>query len=94
MYLNEEFSGLNFQLTPDTFFQVNTKTAEKLIEVVIQELALNGSEIIVDAYCGIGTFTLPLAKYLQQVGVCDNDSMEIAGEELLQMGEERVWSLV
>ncbi|GGA50744.1 23S rRNA (uracil(1939)-C(5))-methyltransferase RlmD [Okeania sp. KiyG1] len=86
LYLNEEFSGLNFQLTPDTFFQVNTKTAEKLIEVVIQELALNGSEIIVDAYCGIGTFTLPLAKYLQQVGVCDNDSMEIAGEELLQMG--------
>ncbi|NES88416.1 MULTISPECIES: 23S rRNA (uracil(1939)-C(5))-methyltransferase RlmD [Okeania] len=84
LYLYEEFSGLKFQLTPDTFFQVNTKTAEKLMEVVIQELALNGREIIVDAYCGIGTFTLPIAKYLQQVGVPGRDSMEIAGEELLQ----------
>ncbi|NEN91820.1 MAG: 23S rRNA (uracil(1939)-C(5))-methyltransferase RlmD [Okeania sp. SIO3H1] len=89
LYLQEEFSGLNFQLTPDTFFQVNTKTAEKLIEVVIQELALNGSEIIIDAYCGIGTFTLPIAKYLQQIGVDDNYSMEIAGEELLQMGARK-----
>ncbi|NEP89360.1 MAG: 23S rRNA (uracil(1939)-C(5))-methyltransferase RlmD [Okeania sp. SIO2C2] len=84
LYLYEEFSGLKFQLTPDTFFQVNTKTAEKLIEVVIKELALNGPEIIVDAYCGIGTFALPIAKYLQQVGVPGRDSMEIAGEELLQ----------
>lgn len=84
LYLYEEFNGLKFQLTPDTFFQVNTKTAEKLIELVIQELGLSGSEIIVDAYCGIGTFTLPLAKHLQQMGVPDRDSMEIAGEELLK----------
>lgn len=85
-YLWEKFGGLEFQLTPDTFFQVNTKTAEKLIELVIQELVLNGSEVIVDAYCGIGTFTLPLAKYLQQVGVSDNDSIEKVGEDLSEIG--------
>ena len=71
-FLQEKFGGLNFQLTPDTFFQVNTKAAEKLIEVVVEELALSGSEIIVDAYCGVGTFTLPLAKYLDQMQTAEN----------------------
>ena len=85
LYLREKFRGLKFQLTPDTFFQVNTRAAEKLIEIVIRELALSGSEVIVDAYCGVGTFTLPLAKYLQQVSKGHNDSMETVGEDLSQM---------
>ncbi|MGB3509854.1 MAG: 23S rRNA (uracil(1939)-C(5))-methyltransferase RlmD [Microcoleaceae cyanobacterium] len=86
LYLNEEFSGLKFQLTPDTFFQINTKAAEKLIELVIRELALNGSEVIVDAYCGIGTFTLPLAKYLEQVEESNSNSTETESQNLSEMG--------
>ena len=65
-YLQEEFAGLQFQLTPDTFFQVNTETAEMLVEVLTQELQLQGNEVLVDAYCGIGTFTLPLALRVKQ----------------------------
>ncbi len=61
-YLTEEFAGLKFQLLPQTFFQVNTEAAEKLLEVIHQKLDLQGHEVLVDAYCGIGTFTLPLAK--------------------------------
>ncbi|MBD2313789.1 23S rRNA (uracil(1939)-C(5))-methyltransferase RlmD [Desertifilum sp. FACHB-1129] len=65
-YLAEEFAGLQFQLRADTFFQVNTETAEALLQEVLQELRLQGDEVLVDAYCGIGTFTLPLARHLQQ----------------------------
>ena len=65
-YLEEVFAGLRFQLQPTTFFQVNTVQAERLLEEVQKELALTGEEIIVDAYCGIGTFTLPLAKRAKQ----------------------------
>lgn len=61
-YLEEEFAGLTFQIQPTTFFQVNTTQAERLLEEVQKELALTGEEAIVDAYCGVGTFTLPLAK--------------------------------
>ncbi|NEQ35605.1 MAG: 23S rRNA (uracil(1939)-C(5))-methyltransferase RlmD [Okeania sp. SIO3I5] len=85
-YVREKFHGLEFQLTPNTFFQVNTKAAEKLIEIIIQELGLSGSEIIVDAYCGVGTFTLPLAKYLQQVNISNNDFVDIATEDLSEIG--------
>ena len=84
-YGHEKFNGLEFQFTPDTFFQVNTKTTEKLIEVVLQELALSGSEIIVDAYCGVGTFSLSVAKYLQQVEISHNDSLEILTGDLSEI---------
>lgn len=61
-YLREVFAGLEFQLRADTFFQVNTEAAEGLLEAIAEELKLQGNEVLVDAYCGIGTFTLPLAQ--------------------------------
>ncbi|CDN11181.1 RNA methyltransferase, TrmA family [Richelia intracellularis] len=66
-YLTEKFAGLEFQIRGDTFFQVYTETAEALLEVIKSELKLTGDEIVIDAYCGIGTLTLPLAKQVRQV---------------------------
>ncbi|MFM5982238.1 MAG: 23S rRNA (uracil(1939)-C(5))-methyltransferase RlmD [Sphaerospermopsis kisseleviana] len=66
-YLQEKFAGLEFQIRPDTFFQVHTETAEALLQVIQSELNLQGREVLVDAYCGIGTLTLPLAKQARQV---------------------------
>ncbi|MDF5710936.1 MAG: 23S rRNA (uracil(1939)-C(5))-methyltransferase RlmD [Nostoc sp. S4] len=65
-HLREKFAGLEFQVRPDTFFQVYTETAEALLQVIQSELNLQGHEFLVDAYCGIGTLTLPLAKQVRQ----------------------------
>lgn len=65
-YIREIFAGLEFRLGADTFFQVNTETAERLLEVIIERLNLQGTETLLDAYCGIGTFTLPLAQRVKQ----------------------------
>jgi 23S rRNA (uracil1939-C5)-methyltransferase len=59
-------AGLEFQVRPDTFFQVYTETAEALLEMIMQYLNLQGDEVLVDAYCGIGTLTLPLAQRVRQ----------------------------
>lgn len=64
--LQEKFAGLEFQILPDTFFQVYTEAAESLLQVIQSELNLQGHEVLVDAYCGIGTLTLPLAKQVRQ----------------------------
>lgn len=66
-YIRETFAGLELQLLPDTFFQVNTETAEALLNKIITQLDLLGDEFLVDAYCGVGTFTLPLAQKVKQV---------------------------
>lgn len=65
-YLKEEFAGLELQIRPDTFFQVNTEVAEVLLQEMIDELNLQGDEVLLDAYCGIGTMTLPLAKRVRE----------------------------
>lgn len=65
-YLREEFAGLQFQVRPDTFFQVYTEQAEALLQAIADELNLQGNEVLVDAYCGIGTLTLPLAQKVKQ----------------------------
>ncbi|MGB2926831.1 MAG: 23S rRNA (uracil(1939)-C(5))-methyltransferase RlmD [Limnothrix sp.] len=66
-YLNEKFAGLDLTLTPDSFFQINTPVAESLLAAIIEKLQLKGTETLIDAYCGVGTFTLPLARQVKQV---------------------------
>ncbi len=65
-YLRENFSGLEFQIQAENFFQVYTETAEVLLQIIQSELNLQGNELLLDTYCGIGTLTLPLAKQVKQ----------------------------
>jgi 23S rRNA (uracil1939-C5)-methyltransferase len=65
-YLHEEFAGLMFQIQSNTFFQVNTEQAEALLQAIETALDLQGTEVLLDAYCGVGTLTLPLAKRVKQ----------------------------
>jgi len=61
-YVREIFADLELQLGSDTFFQINTEMAELMLKIIIEELQLKGTETVLDAYCGIGTFTLPIAR--------------------------------
>jgi 23S rRNA (uracil1939-C5)-methyltransferase len=64
--LTEHFAGLTFQIRSDTFFQVFTESAEALLYAIANTLQLQGHETLLDAYCGIGTLTLPLAQQVRQ----------------------------
>ncbi len=66
-YIEEIFADLRFQIHAATFFQVNTEQAERVLQVILDELQLTGSETIIDAYCGVGTLTLPLAQQAKRV---------------------------
>lgn len=66
-HLHETFAGLTFQVRPETFFQVYTEQAEAIALLIRDHLQLTGEEIILDAYCGIGTLTLPLAQQADRV---------------------------
>jgi 23S rRNA (uracil1939-C5)-methyltransferase len=66
-YLEEEFAGLKIQIRPETFFQVYTEQAEAMVAVIQDQLQLTGHEVVLDAYCGIGTLSLPLANRSQRI---------------------------
>ena len=58
----ENIADGQMRLSAPSFFQVNTKGAEILIELVMEALDPQEDELAVDLYCGAGTFTLPLAR--------------------------------
>lgn len=65
-WLHERFAGLVLQISSETFFQVHTSQAERLVPLL--EAALPQPRgLLVDAYCGIGTYSLPLARLGWQV---------------------------
>ncbi len=65
-WLHERFADLVLQINGDTFFQVHTSQAERLVPLL--EAALPAPRgLLVDAYCGIGTYSLPLARLGWQV---------------------------
>ncbi len=56
-----------FTLSPKSFYQINPPQTEKLYNKSIEMANLSGNEVIVDAYSGIGTISLILAKKVKQV---------------------------
>ncbi|MEO1001718.1 MAG: 23S rRNA (uracil(1939)-C(5))-methyltransferase RlmD [Cyanobacteria bacterium J06638_7] len=66
-WLLERFAGLELQVGADSFFQVNTVQAEAVVPLLLASLADQSPATLIDAYCGIGTFGLPLAAAGWQV---------------------------
>lgn len=65
--LEERIQDLCFQISPRSFFQVNPALIPRLWETVQEGLALKGHETVWDAYSGVGTLALPLARRARQV---------------------------
>lgn len=61
-FLRETLLGVEFRVSSRSFFQTNTKQAERLFEIVREECQLTGRERVWDLYCGTGTLTLVLAS--------------------------------
>jgi 23S rRNA (uracil1939-C5)-methyltransferase len=54
--------GLTFQVSASSFFQTNTRQAERLFELVIESAGLTGTETVYDLYSGTGAISLLLAR--------------------------------
>ena len=60
----EEMMGRELRVASPSFFQVNTAQAENLIRLVRDGLELDTSDILVDAYAGVGVFAILLSPYV------------------------------
>jgi 23S rRNA (uracil1939-C5)-methyltransferase len=61
-HLTMQAGGHRFRVDAASFFQSSEAAAEALIQLVLEMAALKGNERVVDLYCGVGTFTVPLAQ--------------------------------
>lgn len=79
-YVTEKLENFEFIISPKSFFQTNTKQAERLYAVTREFAGLTGTETVYDLYCGtgsIGIFLSPLAKKIIGVEVVE-DAIEDA----------------
>ncbi len=59
--------GLEFRISPLSFYQVNRNQAEKLYNKAAEYAALTGAETVLDLYCGAGTIGLSMAKNAKKI---------------------------
>lgn len=65
--LTLELDGITLHATEGNFFQVNWDQNRNMVRTVLDFAALKGEEAVLDLYCGIGNFSLPLAKKAKNV---------------------------
>jgi 23S rRNA (uracil1939-C5)-methyltransferase len=63
----DSIGDMNFSIGYRSFFQVNPIQTEKLYQKALEYAALTGKERVIDAYCGIGTISLFVAKHASKV---------------------------
>ena len=67
--------GRDFRVSAASFFQVNTKMAEKMVEHLVARLPVSMSTTLLDVYCGAGLFSKFFAANCQQViGIEESES--------------------
>lgn len=56
-----------FTFSPTDFVQVNSNVNQKMVAQALNWLALTESDVVLDLFCGLGNFTLPIAKNVTRV---------------------------
>lgn len=59
--------GVRFQISSQSFYQVNPEQTEKLYSKAIEMADITKNDSVLDAYCGIGTISLIAAKSAKEV---------------------------
>ncbi|ADL52357.1 23S rRNA (uracil(1939)-C(5))-methyltransferase RlmD [Clostridium cellulovorans] len=66
-YITENLLGLNFKISPLSFFQTNSKGAEKLYSIVKEYIGESDDKVVFDLYCGTGTIGQIVAPKAKKV---------------------------
>lgn len=65
--IEDELCGKTFEISSQSFYQVNPVQTEKLYRTAVEFAGLTGKETVLDAYCGIGTISLVAADHAKEV---------------------------
>lgn len=66
--------GLRYDFLPTDFVQVNAEINHKMIRAVIQSLDLQPEHRVLELFCGLGNFTLPIAQRCQHIIAVEGDA--------------------
>ncbi len=77
-----DLDGMRLSYHPQDFIQVNEVMNHKMVNQAMDWLKLNDQDVVLDLFCGVGNFSLPLAKRAKSViGVEVQESMVQASRD-------------
>jgi 23S rRNA (uracil1939-C5)-methyltransferase len=66
-YIIERLEEFQFKISPKSFFQTNTRQAEKLYSITRDFAELDGSQNVYDLYCGTGSIGIFVSKLARKI---------------------------
>ena len=66
-YIEDILCGCKFRISPKSFYQINPVQTEVLYNTAIELAGLDGTQKVIDAYCGIGTIGMIASKQAKEV---------------------------
>lgn len=66
-FIIDSIGDIDFEISARSFYQVNPEQTEVLYGQALEYAQLSGDEMVIDAYCGIGTISLFLAQQAKEV---------------------------
>ena len=90
LYYEHKSFDTKVEFGPQDFFQVNSSINVQMVPRAVELLKLTGSERVLDLFCGLGNFTLPIAKHAAHVTGVEGDLVMVkrARETALANGIE------
>ena len=80
-FIKDTMCNCEIDISPQSFYQVNTKQAEKMYRLAKKYAQLSGTEILLDLYCGAGTIGISMADSVQK----------LIGVEVVPSAVENAW---
>ncbi|MBD5430173.1 23S rRNA (uracil(1939)-C(5))-methyltransferase RlmD [Lactobacillus sp.] len=66
-YIIDKIGDVKFKISPQSFFQINSLQTPRLYNLAIEKADLKPDDVVIDAYSGIGTIGLSVAKHVKEV---------------------------
>ncbi|WP_284141383.1 23S rRNA (uracil(1939)-C(5))-methyltransferase RlmD [Virgibacillus sp. LDC-1] len=66
-YIYDSIGDIRFAISAQSFYQVNPPQTKKLYEKALQYADVGENDVVIDAYCGIGTISLFMAQKAKKV---------------------------
>jgi 23S rRNA (uracil1939-C5)-methyltransferase len=86
-FISDMIGPYVYQVSANSFFQTNTSGAQKLYEKVIEFAEIDGSEVVLDLYCGTGTIPIFLSQKAKEI-----IGIEISESAVLDAGKNCIYN--
>ena len=66
-YIEDKIGDIRYNISPESFYQVNMEMTKVLYDKILDFASIKGDEEVLDLYCGIGTISLYVSRYVKKV---------------------------